>query len=100
MNSANIQASMHNLTQVNRIQHNEHTAPINNQEQNANLSQEKASEKITKPTEAEHTDGKVIDPRDVRKNRSRNKKKKKKNLKKVKKQNRSKETGRFVDFSV
>jgi hypothetical protein len=100
MNSANIQASMHNLTQVNRIQQNEHTTPINNQEQNANISQEKASERIARPTEAEQADGKVIDPGNVRKTSLKKKKKKKKNFKKIKKQNRSRETGRFVDFSV
>ena len=100
MNSANIQASMHNLTQINRIQQNEHTTPINNQEQNANISQEKASEKIIKPTEAEQADGKVIDPKNARKIRLKKKKKKKKNFKKFKKQNRSKESGRFIDFSV
>jgi hypothetical protein len=100
MNRASIQASLHNLTQVNRIQHNEHTTPINNQEQNANISQEKASERITKPTEAEQADGKVIDPGNAKKIRLKKKKKKKKNFRKFKKQNRSRETGRFVDFSV
>ncbi len=94
----NLQASMHNLTQMDKIQQDSHNTPILNQDKNAEAAKEAAAQRITKPNEAEETEEKTIDPDNRKKDANRNKKKKKK--KKRKPSNRGGDTGHFIDFSA
>lgn len=99
MNEMNIPASMHNLTQMDRIQQNQHNAPISNQAQNAEKAKEEAARRIDMPVEPDQVEGKIINPDDKKEgNFQKGKKKKKKN----KKQQLDMEgdTGRFIDFSA
>jgi hypothetical protein len=98
MNGVNLQASLHNLSQMNRHQQDEHTKPVVNQEQNAEAAKENAAQRIDKPVEPEETEGKVVDPENKKKNGSRRRKKKKDGKRKKKKSPGNR--GRFVDFSA
>ena len=100
MNGINFQASFHNLTQVDKIQQDEHHTPVAKQDQNAEEAKEAAAKRIDMPTEPDETEGKVIDPENKKEHpgRRRRKKKKKKAVKKA--PDRRKDRGRFVDFSA
>lgn len=95
----NLQASMHNLTQMDKFQQDSHHTPIVNQEKNAEAAKEKAAQRIDKPMEPDETEEKTIDPENRRKDARRNQKKKKKK-KKTKPPNRGEDTGHFIDFSA
>ena len=98
MNGVDLQASFHNLSQMNKHQADGHTTPITNQEQNAEAAKEEAARRIDKPNEAEETEGKTIDPEKKKENNRQRRKKKKKDKRKQRKNPGS--TGRFVDFSA
>ncbi len=95
----NLQASMHNLTQMDKIQQDSHNTPIVNQEKNAEAAKEAAAQRINKPVEPDETEEKTIDPDNRKKDANRNKKKKKKK-KGRKPKNRGGDTGHFIDFSA
>ncbi len=98
MNGVNLQASYHNLSQMNRHQQDTHTTPIAHQDQNAEAAKEEAARRIDKPNETEETEGKVVDPEKKKDDKRRGRKRKKKRNQKRKKNNGN--TGHFVDFSA
>ena len=51
MNGVNLQASMHNLSQMDRHQHEVHRAPVENQVQNADAEREQAARRVDMPVE-------------------------------------------------
>jgi hypothetical protein len=63
MNGLNFQASVSNLTQMDRFQQDAHRTPVVNQEQNAQAAQDEASQKTLKPMQPDGVEGKRIDPR-------------------------------------
>ena len=100
MNGVNFQASFHNLTQVDKIQQDEHHAPVAKQDQNAEEAKEEAAKRIDMPTEPDETEGKVIDPENKKKNPGQRRRKKKKKKKAKRAPDRRRDRGRFVDFSA
>jgi hypothetical protein len=62
MNGLNFQASVSNLTQVDRFQQGSHRLPMVNQEQNAQIAQDEASKRVTIPLQPDKVEGKKIDP--------------------------------------
>ena len=101
MNGVNFQASFHNLTQVDKLQQDEHTTPIVKQDQNAEKTKEEAAKRIDMPTQPDHTEGKVVDPTNKKEHQGqRGKKKKKKKEQQKRSPDLGKNRGRFVDFSA
>lgn len=101
MNGVNFQASFHNLTQVDRVQQDEHHAPIVKQDQNAEEAKEEAARRIDMPTQPDEPEGKIVDPENKKENpKQRRKKKKKKKGKPKRPPDRRRDRGRFVDFSA
>ncbi len=62
MNGINFQASLHNLTQVDRIQQTGHQTPVADQQINAQQAKEDAAQRIDKPNQPDRTEEKIIDP--------------------------------------
>jgi hypothetical protein len=79
MNTVNLQASVNNLSQVDRQQQYLHRTPIVNQEQNAEIAQEEAARRARMPVQLEQSEGKKIDPEDRRKESQRKGKKQQRN---------------------
>ncbi len=77
MNALNLQASVHNVTQMDRIQHDVGRAPTVYQDQNAAIARTEADKRMRMPTPLEESDGKKIDTRN-KKNDAKNKNKKQK----------------------
>ena len=101
MNGVNFQASFHNLTQVDRIQQDEHNTPIVKQDQNAEEAKKEAAQRIDKPTQPDGPETKVVDPKNKKENsRRRSMKKKEKKGKKKRSPDCGRNRGRFVDFSA
>ena len=76
MNGVNFQASFHNLTQVDKIQQDEHHAPVAKQDQNAEAAKEEAAKRIDMPTEPDEPEGKAVDPEAKKENPGRRRKNK------------------------
>jgi hypothetical protein len=62
MNGLNFQASVSNLTQMDRHQHDAHRAPVENQEQNAQRARDEAAQRLVMTVRVEEAAGKRIDP--------------------------------------
>jgi len=75
MSSVNVNVSVTNLPQFERHQNDIHKNPIVNQDQNAKIAQNELDRKMKMPVEAEHTEGKLIDPNQKREEKKKNKKK-------------------------
>jgi len=75
MNGLNFQASVSNLTQMDRHQQDVHRTPGINQEQNAEIARNESAQRAVKPTQPDDVEEKKIDPRQ-RKADSENRKKK------------------------
>lgn len=99
MDGVNLQASMHNLTQVDRLQNEEHTAPIANQDRNAQAAKEEAAKRVQMPVEPDSVEEKRIDAEN-HKAKIKEKRKKRKKEEKEKKKNIGTNTGRFIDFNA
>jgi hypothetical protein len=78
MNGLNFQASVANVTQMDRHHHDSHRAPGENQEQNALLAREEASRRMVMTVQAQAADGKKVDPGQRRSEKPPNKKNRKK----------------------
>jgi hypothetical protein len=99
MNTIDLQASVNNLTQVDRLQQDQHRAPVVNQVQNAEISREEQARRATAPSEPEKSEGKTIDPNAKRQEQQ--KSKKKRALRKDKPDpDPPSRTGYFVDLSA
>lgn len=94
----NFQASLNNLTQLDRLQQDSHHTPIVNQEQNAQAAKDAAAKRIDMPMQPDQAEEKTIDA-NARKNDQR-RQKKKKNAAKTQSVNRGNDTGRFIDFNA
>jgi hypothetical protein len=99
MDGLNLQASVSNLTQMDRFQHDAHRTPVVNQEQNAQTAQDEASRRIAIPVQPDGVEGKRIDP----KQRKRDGNAKKQNRKKGETDRSNgpmKNSGGFLDIRV
>jgi hypothetical protein len=99
MNTIDLQASVNNLTQVDRHQQDLHRAPMANQVQNTAAAAQEAAQRTTMPTQAEQTEGKVIDPNN-RKEEKRRREKKKAVSRRGPRQDPASKTGYFVDLNA
>ncbi len=100
MNGLNFQASIHNLSQLNRHQQDSHNTPIVNQEQNAELAKDEAARRTKQPMQPDKLEGKIIKPEDKNKNNLAKKKRKRKKGNKNISRKKTKNSGNFIDFSV
>ena len=102
MNSIDFQASMHNLSQMDRHQQETHRTPVVNQEQNADISRDEAAQRVDMPVQPDQAENKNIDPRAARRREweERKRRRKEEEDKKKKKKKRSHDSGRFVDLDV
>jgi hypothetical protein len=100
MNTIDLQASVNNLTQVDKLQQTQHRSPVVNQAQNAQVTREEQARRATAPSEPEHTDGKTIDPNGNRRDQGATKKKKREPKKNRPDRDPPSHTGYFVDLSA
>lgn len=63
MDGLNFQASVNNLTQMDRHQQDAVRTPVINQEQNAELARDEAALKALRPPQPDDIEGKKVDPR-------------------------------------
>jgi hypothetical protein len=96
MNGLNFQASVSNLTQMDRYQQDAHRTPVVNQEQNAQAAQDEASQKTTKPMQPDEATGKRIDPGQRRRDENAKKRNRKKGAPDV----AMKKNGHFLDIRI
>lgn len=94
-----LQASIHNLTQMDRFQQESHHTPIINQEKNQEAAKEDAARRTDMPVEPDETDSKTVDP-DNKKEHPYRKQKRKKKKEQKRLPNRGGNTGHFIDFSA
>jgi hypothetical protein len=78
MDGVDFQASVTNLTQMDRHQQDAVRLPGVNQEQNAQIARDEAGQKAIRPTQPDEAEGKKIDPKDHRRNLDKRKDRKKK----------------------
>ena len=99
MERINIPVSIQNLANIDKLQSKQEHFPVNVALQNAETNNTKQEEKLQKPNEIDEAEGQVIDP-DKKKEQQRGKGKKRETKKKISKENRAKDSGKFIDFSV
>jgi hypothetical protein len=98
MNGVDLQASVSNLSQMDRHQQDSHRSPIVNQQQNAETAREEAAKRVNMPVQPDVIEGKIIDPENRRRNLQERRKKKKKEQARVCKQNRG--NGFIIDIQA
>ena len=64
MDSVNVNFSVNNLPQMDRLQSDIHRTPVVHQDQNARTAEEQADLRMKMPVEAEETENKNVDPDD------------------------------------
>jgi hypothetical protein len=79
MDGINLQASVNNLTQMDRHQQDLSRAPLVHQDQNAVIARDEAEKRIRMPVEPEYARGKKVDTRLRKNDRQERRKKQKKN---------------------
>ncbi len=99
MNGLNFQASVSNLTQMDRFQQGTHRMPVVNQEQNAQLARDEAVRKATVPVQPEEVEGKKIDPGQRRRDEAGKKRNRKSEVKKTTAP-REKNNDGFIDIRI
>ena len=100
MNAVNMQASVNNVTQMDKHQQDQSRTPLVHQDQNAVIAREDAEKLIRMPTEAERAEGKKVDPRQEKKDRQNGRNRQKKNQSGVKSTPRSSSSGYIVDIEA
>jgi hypothetical protein len=99
MNGINFQASLHNLTQVDRIQQSGHQTPVVDQQINAEKAREEAAKRIYMPTQPDKTEEKTVNP--AKSNKENPAKKRRKNMRREQPKRQAKRntgTGGHIDF--
>ncbi len=99
MNGLNFQASLSNLTQMDRFQHDAHRSPVINQEQNAQAAREEAMNRIIMPMEPDSVEKKKIDTGQRKRDDGKCKRNRKKEAKNLSSRN-STGNGYILDIKV
>ncbi len=99
MERINIPASLQNLTQVGKVQTQQHNAPIIQALQNQKIDIQKTNERSEKPNEVDESENLIIDP-DERRKQEQKKKKKRGKKNNPDRENRGSQSGHFVDYSA
>ena len=98
MNGLNFQASVSNLTQMDRHQQDLHRSPVVNQEQNAQIARDDAAQRILRPMQPDEVEEKKVDPKQRKQDNEMWKKKNKKQGASVK--GKSADSGFFLDIRI
>jgi hypothetical protein len=98
MNGLNFQASVSNLTQMDRHQQDVHRTPVVNQEQNAEIARGEAAQRTARPVQPDRAEEKKIDPKQRGPGEENRKKKRNKKVDAV--NGKSPDSGFFLDISV
>jgi hypothetical protein len=80
MNALNFQASVSQLTQMDRFQHDSHRTPVVNQDQNAQIAGDEAKKRVATAVQPDEIEKKKIDPRQRREENARQRRSKKQPL--------------------
>ncbi|HAJ79942.1 MAG TPA: hypothetical protein DCO75_09230 [Fibrobacteres bacterium] len=99
MNGINLQASITNVTQMDRHQNDMNRLPVANREQNSQIAMNQAAQKLIRPTQADGAEGKKIDP-DQRKKDTGNRKKKRSGDRNNEPAGKSSDSGFFIDIEA
>jgi hypothetical protein len=102
MRAVDFQASVNNLTVMDRHQQEMHKTPIVNQQQNIEKARDEAAQRVDKPVQPDQVEGKKVDPNDKRKE-GRGREKKQRKQQDAQQQNRpspSRDSGLFVDLDA
>jgi hypothetical protein len=101
MDGVNMQASVNNVTQMDKHQQDQSRSPLVHQDQNAVIARADAEKRIRMPTEPEHAEGKKVDARQEKKNGRNGQKRQKKNNENASKgQPSSGSSGYIVDIQA
>jgi hypothetical protein len=99
MNTVNLQSSMNNLTQVDRVQADSHRMPVTNQMQNIASAKIETDHRMQAPVQLEQSDPKNVNP-DERKRVFIINKRKKQAKKHPEQRRPAGDGGRFVDMTA
>jgi hypothetical protein len=101
MDGLNLQASVNNVTQMDKHQQDQSRSPLVHLDQNAVIAREDAEKRLRMPVEPDHVDGKKVDPRQEKRDRqSRRRKQNKNNPDAAKNLPRSSSSGYIVDIEA
>jgi len=100
MNALDFQASINNLTQLDKVQQEQHRAPVVNQTQNAAAAAEEAAQRVVRPEQPDQVEGKVIDPNARRQERQAKRRRNRELRKNRPDPDSPTRTGHFVDLDA
>jgi hypothetical protein len=101
MNAVNLQASVNNVTQMDKFQQDQSRTPLVHQDQNALIARDDLEKRIRMPVEPEHAEGKKVDGRQEKKDgRGRGKRQGKNRGSGTKSPPRSPSSGYIVDIQA
>lgn len=101
MSGVNINISLSGLPHFDHHQDKIHQGPVINQQQNAQIVNSEILQRISKPVEVDHPEGKIIDTgKNIAKSKDKKKRKSKKDSKKALKEPCKRDDGHFVDIQV
>lgn len=98
MSNINLQASISNLSQMDRLQNDRHHNPVASQQQNADSAVEEAAKRLNMPSQTEKAEGKNVDPENRKKEKYKRRKKKKLEESQRKKNEQSENSGHIIDY--
>lgn len=101
MSGVEVNISVSGLPHFNRHQDDAHQKPVINQQQNAQIVNSEISQRITKPVEVDHAEGKIIDGRQkIIRDKNRKRKKSRSFQEETSKKNNRRDDGHFVDIKA
>lgn len=101
MSGVNVNISVSGLPHYDRHQDNAHQRPVINQQQNAQIVNSEITQRITRPVEPDHAEGKIVDGREkVTRQKSRKRKKMRSSQRETSKRNDKRDDGLFVDIQA
>ncbi len=101
MSGVNVNISVSGLPHYDRHQDNAHQKPIINQQQNAQIVNSEITQRISRPVEVDHAEGKIIDGRQkITRQKSRKRKKLRSSQKEATQRKDRHDDGHFVDIQA
>ncbi|MBD3390427.1 MAG: hypothetical protein GF418_00290 [Chitinivibrionales bacterium] len=100
MDSMDLQASIHNLLQMDRHQEEVHRTPVAHQAQNAEIAREEEGRRTEMPNEPEQSEGKNVDSESRKRYHREAGRRKREQKKRRQSRGRAAGAGRFVDVTV
>ncbi len=101
MSGVNVNISVSGLPHFDRHQDDAHQKPVINQQQNAQIANSEITQRVTRPVEVDHTEGKIIDGRQkITRQKNRKRKRSRNTREEVSKKNGRRDDGHFVDIKA